>query len=81
MEITLLRDSILGVGKIDYTKTFHRPSNKFVPDMTRAGRVTKLNSGVRGDVVDLPEATAERLIGLGSALIGSHKKENLPTIA
>lgn len=78
MEITLTRNQIIGTGTIEHPKVFHQKSGKFIPDVSRAGRVTKINEGFRGQVVDLKEDVAERLCSLGSALIGSHKKESLP---
>lgn len=80
MEVTLTRPQIIGPGKIEYPQTFHKGSGKYVPDVTRAGRVVKLNTGKRGEVVDLPESVAERLCALGNAMIGNIPESKLPSL-
>lgn len=77
MQITLLRDQIVGTGKIQYPQTIQK-DGKLKDEVSRAGRVVKINEGKRGDVVDLSDAVCERLVSLGSALVGEHK--NLPKL-
>jgi len=62
MKIQLLRDSIIGPGKIE-----RPPVEDWQGDAVKSGMVTELNVASAGDVINLKETDANRLIQLGSA--------------
>lgn len=70
MQIELTRDTILGVGKIEYPEG--APTN--MGDASRSGFVMELKSGKKGQVVSVPDSIANRLISLGSARVPQMKK-------
>lgn len=62
MKVTLLRDSIVGVGQIE------RPVSAVgMGDAVQCGMVVKPKMAKTGDIVNLPDGEAQRMISLGSA--------------
>lgn len=63
MKVKLIRDSIVGVGKI-----LRPDTEEWQGQAVKCGIVTELNTAMAGDVVNLSDADAGRLIQLGSAV-------------
>jgi hypothetical protein len=71
MQIKLTRDSVLGTGKIEYPQGV-QPT---MGDASRSGLVTALKCGKKGEVHNLPDGVAFRLIQLGSATFANPEDE------
>jgi hypothetical protein len=72
MEIQLTRDSIIGTGTI---KHHNKANEKLKGGASVSGYVDKLRSGVAGKVYEVTDAIADRLIGLGSAILASEAQQ------
>jgi hypothetical protein len=61
MKIKMTRDSVVGIGEIE------KDEAGFLGDASKSGLVVKVRTAREGDVVNLKEDAATRLIQLGSA--------------
>ena len=61
MQIKMIRDSVVGIGEIEQDEA------GFLGDASKSGLVTAPKIARAGDVVNLKEDAATRLIQLGSA--------------